>query len=105
MFSEGTISRVWQKGRASRDHDAGEWRQDECGAWMRRSQYGDAHAEFGWKIESVAAGAADDVDSLRPFHIANEYNVAAGRAHCRVTADRTGLTGDAHTTVPRNREV
>lgn len=103
MYSKDLIRTVWQKGRASRDHDAEQWRQDECGAWMQRAQYGDARAEFGWKIERVAPGAADDSDSLRPFHIANEYNVAAARPHCRVTADRTGLAGDAHTLQPRNR--
>jgi hypothetical protein len=103
MYSEETIQKVWQKGRASGDQPADTWRQDECGAWIRRSQYGDSDGEFGWKIERVAAGGADDAASLRPFHVGNSYDIAVGRPHCRVTADRTGLAATARTEVPRNR--
>lgn len=103
MFSEEMIQQVWQKGRARNEQPADTWRQDECGAWMHRLQYGDARGDFGWKIERIAAGAADDVANLRPFHVANGYDIATGHARCRVTEDRTGLTGDAHTDTPRNR--
>ena len=105
MYDEETIRKVWQKGRARNDRAPDTWRQDECGAWMQRSRYGDAKADFGWKIEHTSAGATSDADSLRPFHVANSYDIANGRAHCRVTADRTGLGADAHTDAPRNRAL
>ncbi len=105
MHDEDTIRTVWQRGRASGEYPADTWRQDECGAWMRRSQYGEATAEFGWKIERVAPGGAKDADALRPFHVANSYDIANGRPHCRITADRTGLTATARTDEPRNRPL
>jgi len=105
MYSEETIRKVWQKGRARSDRSAELWRQDECGAWMQRSQYGEASAAFGWKIERISAGRADDVAVLRPFHFANAYDISSGRPHCRVTADRSGLGADAHTEEPRNRTL
>ncbi|MGE5336467.1 MAG: hypothetical protein ACM3PU_01475 [Gemmatimonadota bacterium] len=105
MFSEETIRKVWQKGRARNDRAGELWRQDECGAWMHRPRYGDASAEFGWKIDRTSVGGENDVDGLRPFHVANSYDIANGRPHCRVTADRSGLGGDAHTEEPRNRTL
>ena len=103
MYSEETIRKVWQKGRAGGDRPGDTWRQDECGAWMRRSQYGEAGAEFGWKIERTSTGGGGEVEGLRPFHVANAYDIANGRPLCRMTADRTGLAADAHTQEPRNR--
>ena len=57
---------------------------------MRREQYGQEHAEFGWKIEKVSAGGLDAAENLRPHHCSNRYDAANGKAHRRITADRRG---------------
>lgn len=98
------IEKVWLHGRELPETDGATWRQDECGAWIRRDQFGHEQAEFGWKIERVALGPTPDAaQGLRPFHCRNRYDLANGRAHCRVTADRTGTPGAASVRAPRNR--
>jgi hypothetical protein len=70
---------------------------------MRREQYGHEDAEFGWKLAKVSAGGPDSAENLRPFHRSNGYDVADGRAHCRLTADRANLPAEKYATPPRNR--
>jgi hypothetical protein len=70
---------------------------------MRREQCGHEDAEFGWKLEKVSAGGPDSADNLRPFHRSNGYDVANGRAHCRLTADRANLPAEKYAMPPRNR--
>lgn len=104
-WDEDTIQKVWEKGRVAPDQAAEQWRTDECGAWMHRAQYGNSESEFGWKIQNVSAGGADRVENLRPFHNANGFDVARRKAHCHVTADRTGIAPSQLVGAPRNRRV
>lgn len=83
---------IWEKGRKLPDRDPTQWRQDQCGAWLRREQYNNAGSEYGWKIVNVTAGGGDEPQNLQPFHWNNSFDVANGKPQCRVTADRTGLT-------------
>jgi hypothetical protein len=97
------IDVVWQHGRAMPGADPAQWRQDGCGAWMRREQYGHEDAEFAWKLEKVSPGGADSAENLRPFHRRNGYDVANGQSHCAVTADRSNLPAEKYAMPPRNR--
>ena len=83
--------------------DPAHWRQDACGACMQREQYGHEDAEFAWKLEKVSPGGADSADNLRPFHRSNGHDVASGRAHCHLTADRANLPAEKYAAPPRNR--
>jgi hypothetical protein len=94
------IDVVWEHGRIMPEADPAIWRQDQCGAWMRRADYGQHDSPFGWKIEKVAVG---DSESLRPFHVRNHYDIADGRAHCEATADRTHVPAERYARPPRNR--
>jgi len=96
------IDVVWERGRVLPGADAALWRQDACGAWMHREHYGHENSDFGWKMESLAAG---DSGSLRPFNVRNRYDVANGRAHCSITADRSKVPAERYANPPRNREV
>ncbi len=104
-FDEKTIEQVWGNGRGVSDRPAAEWRKDECGAWLQRAQYGNALSEYGWKIEKISPGGPDTIDNLRPFHIRNTYDVANGKPHCEVTADREKIAPTQHIDLPHNREV
>lgn len=104
-FDEDTIQIIWEKGRVMQDHDATQWRKDECGAWIYREHYGVTDTEFGWKIEKVMPDVSERADSFRPFHHRNSYNIANGAPHCHVTADRIELAPMEHIDRPRNREL
>ncbi|OGA26637.1 MAG: hypothetical protein A3I01_10610 [Betaproteobacteria bacterium RIFCSPLOWO2_02_FULL_65_24] len=95
---------VWEHGRAMPEADPSTWRQDACGAWLRREQFGH-DAEFGWKIERISIEGAETPDNLRPFHWRNHYDLGTGAPHCRVTADRSGVPAEKYARPPRNREA
>jgi hypothetical protein len=97
------VEAVWAHGRVMPDADPSTWRQDACGAWIRRNQFGHEHAEFGWTIVNVAAGAPDATEHLRPLHWQNRFDPASNTPHCRITADRTGVPAGEHADPPRNR--
>lgn len=97
-----SVNRAWEKARAVRDFDPFEWRQDECGAWIRRDQYDHSAAEFGWRILDVVADHKNEPDTLRAFHIRNTFDVAQGRPVCRVRADREHLTAGSIDSDPHN---
>lgn len=99
------IAQVWERGRVMADADPAKWRQDACGAWIRREQFGNERSDFGWKAENVAVGAPDDPDNLRPFHWRNSYGRANGGLHCCVKADRAGVPADEYVHPPRNRGI
>ena len=104
-WTEQLISAVWQHGRVMPEADPATWRQDACGAWMRREQYGQEHAEFGWKIEKVSGGGLDTAENLRPYHCSNRYDVANSKAHCRISADRSDAPAVEYVRPPRNRSL
>lgn len=104
-YSEQLIQQVWENGRAFGEIDAGLWRQDECGAWISRADYGNTDSDFGWKIVNITAGEPDIPENLRPFHHRNGHDLIKHQGKCHVTADRTGLAVFEHTFDPRNRKI
>ncbi len=104
-FSDKLIQQVWEKARATFDQNSVTWRQDECGAWIRREHYGNVQSEYGWKIENVSAGGPAILENLRAFHQQNSFDRANAKAKCHVTADRAGLEPGEHVVQPRNRSI
>jgi hypothetical protein len=85
--------------------DPAHWRQDECGAWMRREHFGREDSEFGWKLETISPGPGATAADLRPFNCRNGYDLANQRPHCHVSADRSNVPAEKYATPPRNREL
>ena len=104
-WTEELVNAVWQHGRAMPEADPASWRQDACGAWMRREQYGQDHAEFGWKIERISAGGPPSLETLRPFNCRNRFDIAIGAPHCAVTSDRRDVPAVEYVYPPRNRNI
>jgi len=102
-FNDETVQGVWEKARATNDKDPTEWRKDECGAWINRNHYANRLSEFGWRIENVMPGEDPVLNNLRPFQHENTFDRATGQAHCRITADREGLSPTASIDSPRNK--
>lgn len=104
-LTQEQVDSVWQHGRVMPETDPSVWRQDACGAWIQRNQFGHENSDFGWKIQNIGGGGPDTPENLRPFHWRNHFDAANKRPRCRVTADRAGLPPDQRADPPRNRSI
>lgn len=104
-YSESLVQQVWERARAYTELDSGMWREDECGAWICRDQYGRSDSEFGWKIVKVSAGGAESADNLRALHYSNDYDIANHKHRPHVVADRTAMPVFEHNFEPKNRKA
>ena len=100
-----TVQSVWEKARATNDKDPGEWRKDECGAWIKRDHYGNQGSDFGWKIEPITAGEQQPLENLRPYQHENSFVLDIDKSRCLVTADRKGMPPTASIDTPRNKSA
>ena len=86
-LSKQIVQKVWEKGRVDPGQDPDVWRKDECGAWVKRSHYGNRNSEFGWEIDYITAGGSEDLTNLRVLQWQNYLAGGVGKAICKVTAD------------------
>jgi hypothetical protein len=73
-FDAGTVNNVWNKGAVVPNQDPAIWRKDSCGAFIKRSDYGDCNSQFGWEIDHIQPVAHDGSDylfNLQPLQWAN----------------------------------
>ncbi|HSH40983.1 MAG TPA: hypothetical protein VK973_02530 [Arenicellales bacterium] len=99
---ETLVQTVWEQARATQDHDPGEWRKDQCGAWIHRDQHDSPDSDYGWKILNVVPGSDDVPANLQAFHRDNDFDPANGRPQCSVTADRKDIAAGQQVGQPRN---
>jgi len=88
-FGDEVVQRVWGKGRTASPNDPNMWRKDECGAWIRRSEYGNRNSEFGWEIDHISPEGGDNLSNLRPLQWNNNATKREGRLKCPVIAKGT----------------
>lgn len=88
-FSDDTIQRVWEQGKAVANNDPNIWRKDECGAWMNRQSYGNRNSHYGWEIDHISPGGSDILSNLRPLQWENNVDKSDGRLKCNITASGT----------------
>jgi len=72
-FSETTVNAVWNKGHLVSGYDPNVWRKDACGAWIKRSEYGQT-TQNGWEIDHVKPvdlGGGDELINLQPLQWEN----------------------------------
>ncbi len=91
-LSEETVQQVWDRARARPNRDPTTWRQDECGAWIKRSHYLNDRSDYGWHIENVTPGGPDAPENLRAYHLRNHFDQGVGRSYCAVVGEQQTLT-------------
>lgn len=85
-------SEVWSKGAVVGTNDPNVWRQDQCGAWIKWSDFGDRSSQYGWEIDHItpqSSGGSDAIGNLRPLQWQNNAATSDGRLTCAVTANGT----------------
>ncbi len=86
MWAPEAIRSVWQKGQIVAGYDATEYRKDDCGAWMRFSDYGNRDSWLGWEIDHIDPTGSDNLSNLRPLQWRNNLNKSDGHLKCTVTS-------------------
>ncbi len=80
------INQVWRKGKTVPGVDPAAWRKDQCGAWIRRVDYGNRNSSYGWEIDRIVAGGPYVASNCRPLQWQNNIAKSDGRLKCVVTA-------------------
>lgn len=74
-FTQETIDAVWNKAHSrNMKAESGEFKQDDCGAWINKNAYGNRSDDFGWEIDHItpkSEGGSDELSNLRPLHWEN----------------------------------
>ena len=85
-YSEIIIQRIWKKGKIVSTHKSSLWRKDDCGAWMKRDEFGNRGSEYGWEIDDISPGGPDALCNVRPLQWQNHVDKMSGLLKCNVTA-------------------
>ncbi len=75
-FTSKVIAATWRRASVINGLDADQFRNDACGAKMRKDSYGTT-GEFGWEIDHikpVSAGGTDHKTNLQPLHWSNNLH-------------------------------
>jgi hypothetical protein len=73
-FNALEIQAIWEKALGIPRLDMRLWRQDTCGAYMYRYDYGNVKSKWGWEIDHkypVAHGGTDVLTNLQALHWEN----------------------------------
>lgn len=77
-MGERAIQEVWNKSVGDIGQDPDQWRQDEEGRTISRSDYGNRDSKWGWFIDHItplSQGGSDALENLRPL---NYRSIAQG---------------------------
>lgn len=80
---------VWSKGTIVQGYDSAIYRKDQCGAWIRYSDYGNRSSQYGWEIDHItpdSKGGGDTLSNLRPLQWQNNVDKGDGRLKCNVSS-------------------
>ena len=86
-YAEDVILKVWQKGQIDEYNIPNNFRKDNCGAWIERTEYENANSPFGWYIDKINRdSSSEDIANLYPVHSKNNVRNQDGTINCKVTS-------------------
>jgi hypothetical protein len=94
-FNEETKQVVWEKASVVKNSDPNVLRKDECGAWIKHSEYGNRNSLYGWGIDNITSrdhGGEDIPINLRLLHWLNNAARGTDPLKCVITADSQDTT-------------
>ena len=83
-LSEEEVQEVWEKAQIVSGKETERWRKDQCGAWMKRDQYGNRDSVYGW--EKHHPSGTDDLEKRIPLQWKNNVTTGEGSLKCPVTS-------------------
>ena len=89
-FTDEKIEEVWGKGTTVSGYKPNEFRKDQCGAWLKRDEYGNRDSLFGWEVDHITPQSNDGGDALsnlRPLQWENNVATSNGRLTCPIKSD------------------
>ncbi len=90
-LTKDDLDKIWAKAEhCGADNEKNGYRKDQCGAWIKRSEYGNRNSHYGWEadhIKPAANGGSDAIGNLRPLHWENNAAKSDGRLVCVVKAN------------------
>lgn len=85
-WTDEEIQEVWEKGTTVKNYDKDKYRKDQCGAWIKRVEYGNRKSSYGWEIDHISPGGSDSISNLRPLQWENNVDKSDGRLKCNIVA-------------------
>jgi len=87
---EQLVLQVRNKGKIISTYDSAKYRQDECGAWMSFSEYGNRNSTYWREIDHIVSQDhwwSDSLSNLRPLQWENNASKSNGRLVCKVSSN------------------
>ncbi|MBC3934315.1 HNH endonuclease signature motif containing protein [Undibacterium rugosum] len=89
LFDEAMKLHIWNKASTVDHVDASTWRRDQCGAWIKYTEFGNRFSDYGWEIDYIlplAEGGVHEEKNLRPLQWENQLSKREGRLTCVLRA-------------------
>jgi 5-methylcytosine-specific restriction endonuclease McrA len=92
-WTQTEIGEIWEKAEyIDEKNEPNGFRKDQCGAWIKWSDYGNRNSKYGWEIDHIkpaSKGGEDIVSNARPLHWKNNASRQDGRLTKVVTSKGT----------------
>lgn len=83
LHTEDMILKVWKKGQIDEYNIPNNFRKDNCGAWIERTEYENEISPFGWYIDKIKRDVdSEDITNLYPVHYKNNERNHDGTINC-----------------------